>query len=121
MRILCAKLSLNKIFWITKLSHNDHFLKFKQSKDSDGFVPDLSDAMKVSSIMYQIQIETSPNMGIYEASITHYSNDTFSVSGRDISRVNKYGSQPECIFDTYPDLRKYCYCDRHDSENKIEK
>lgn len=28
----------------------------------------------------------------------------------DISRINKYGKQANCIYDTDPELRKYCYC-----------
>lgn len=85
-------------------------LKFQRSADYDGFVADLSGKVNISSHLYQIKVLMLPNNGIYEASITHYRNGTYHVNLSDISRINKYGSQANCIFDTFPDLRKYCSC-----------
>ena len=60
---------------------------------------------------YQIQLITSPNDGIYEATILHsIKQNKYIIKETDISRVNKYGDQPKCIFDEQQQLRKYCYC-----------
>ena len=36
--------------------------------------------------------------------------ENITLNEHTISRVNKYGSQANCIIDTFPDLRKYCSC-----------
>ena len=62
-------------------------------------------------IHFQIIVETSPNNGMFEATV-HLDNTARSfIVHPDISRINQYGSQPHCILDSaHVDLRKYCYC-----------
>ena len=62
-----------------------------------------------------IQLETSPNNGIYEATILgefdiNQGYYTFFIDKEEISRINKYGSDPQCIYEKFPDIRKYCLC-----------
>ena len=59
-------------------------------------------------IIYQVQFSTSPNNGLYEVSVK-LSKRKPSLAG-DISRVDRYGSQPDCIKETYTHLVKYCLC-----------
>ena len=66
------------------------------------------------------QILTLPNNGEYEFTINSEFkinknkkldlNENITLNEYTISRVNKYGSQANCIIDTFPDLRKYCSC-----------
>jgi hypothetical protein len=67
---------------------------------------------------YQIQLTTKPNNAIYEftlivqkhmASKKVYRNQ-IKLDLKSISRVNKYGNQANCVYDTYPELRKFCLC-----------
>lgn len=56
---------------------------------------------------YQVMFSTSPSDGMFEATIT--------CTGKgcgvpEISRLNLYGKQPDCIRKTAPRLAKYCYC-----------
>lgn len=90
-------------------------MRFKENKDFDGFLADLSTNTKVSSEMYQVKIVVKPGKSIFEASVLHdLRENVFRVKLWDISRVNKYGSQANCIMNTDPELRKYCYCkERH--------
>ncbi|XP_013792662.1 uncharacterized protein LOC106476559 [Limulus polyphemus] len=58
----------------------------------------------------RLVVETDPNKGLFEATLMNkeYS-DAYEVVG-DISRINKYGNQSECI--QHAIIRKYCYCFR---------
>lgn len=108
----CAVLRLYKIKWAAKLAPHDNLLRFKQNKDFDGFLADLTSiTTKVRSEMYQLKLIVNPGQSIFEASVTHdLLTNEFVVKPTDISRVNKYGSQAECILESEPELRKYCYC-----------
>ena len=73
---------------------------------------------------YFFQIVTKPNNGIYEFTLTYEFNlklenfdkidnntlNKFEINENSISRINKYGNDPYCIYDDFPHLRKYCYC-----------
>ena len=58
--------------------------------------------------MYQLQIETSPNDGLYEATVQVISGEPHV--NPDISRINEYGNAAHCIRTTQPQLRRFCYC-----------
>lgn len=110
-RFICENLNIYEIHWAMKLEPQENLLKFKQNADIDGFVPDLTSTTKVFTEIYQVKITTTPGYAIYEASVTHsLINDTLNAKISDISRINKYGVQANCIINLYPDLRKYCYC-----------
>ena len=61
---------------------------------------------------YQLKFVTSPNNGLYEASIAcdGGGEKIHTCGSPDISRTNIYGSQPECIREVAPRLAMYCYC-----------
>lgn len=114
VKSLCHKLSLKEIKTASREMPNDKVQKFKQSSgdhrcDSCGVVLGGKDKNTlVQDTIYQIQFVTSPNDGFYEASVK-------VVNGRprikgEISRIDAYGHQPDCVADTYVHLRKYCYC-----------
>jgi Protein of unknown function (DUF229) len=110
-RNLCTNLELGKIEWAAKLAPNENLIRFKQSSDRDGFLADLNSHTQITHEMYQVKFTTMPGNAIYEASILHdLKADKFHVKQSDISRVNKYGKQADCIYEVNPELRKYCYC-----------
>jgi len=69
---------------------------------------------------YLFQIVTKPNNGTYEFTIVDESNidesetnlehEQFEIDLKGISRIDKYGHQPYCIENKFPELRKYCFC-----------
>lgn len=110
-RANCEVLLLKEMMRIEKLQPNRALLKFKKNADKDGFVGEFTDDTKLTEVLYQVQIRAFPSDAIYEASVTHHTvKNKFTVKETEISRVNMYGNQEHCIHDTYPNLRKYCYC-----------
>ncbi|KIH56969.1 hypothetical protein ANCDUO_12848 [Ancylostoma duodenale] len=67
---LCAKLSLKELLGAKKLVPNEGLLKYKNVKDKDGFVPDLSGNTKTAFAHYQIKLRTTPGKAIYEAGLS---------------------------------------------------
>ena len=104
----CRKLSLKKINYALLERPNDKVLSFQQTNDLRPAFNDKSRPSHKDFCRYQIQFATSPNNGTYEATV-RYHKKWFIVS-KGISRVNKYGNQPECIARDLPHLRKYCMC-----------
>ena len=120
---LCSKLVLKHI---NKVYLLDSFIDSKKKKkaESVGFFklhrlleePDIQVEFK----KYLFQITTSPNEAIYEFTVTYESQLQDSSHAIDlskvkidqslISRINSYGNSSHCIFNKFPDLRKYCYC-----------
>lgn len=111
-RSLCHALSLFNITWAGTLQPRQNLLKFKQNRDLDGFLADLSSTTtKVTKELYQLQVIVQPGLSIFEASLTYnLQTDRFSVNITDVSRINLYGDQARCIYVKNPDLRKFCYC-----------
>lgn len=111
-RSLCHALSLFNITWAGTLQPRQSLLKFKQNRDLDGFLADLSSTTtKVTKELYQLQVIVQPGLSIFEASLKYnLETDRFSVNITDVSRINLYGDQARCIYDKNPDLRKFCYC-----------
>ncbi|XP_020717580.1 uncharacterized protein LOC101462680 isoform X2 [Ceratitis capitata] len=110
-RALCAPLELERINWALRLHPHKELITYKQNSDKDGYVADMSDKMRIHEELYQLQIVVVPGQSLFEASVV-YDLDTFEMHTKvaEISRVNKYGNQANCIYERNPELRKYCYC-----------
>ncbi|GIX73717.1 uncharacterized protein CEXT_20841 [Caerostris extrusa] len=107
----CELLRLQQVTRIEKLQPNKALLKFRKNADKDGFVGEFSDNTQLTDILFQVQLRAFPSDAVYEASVKHDTlKKTFIVKESELSRVNMYGNQEHCIHDTYPNLRKYCYC-----------
>ena len=69
---------------------------------------------KMPRYTYEVYFRVFPSSGEYEAGGQVVLNSTGGVGsvkiGSEISRINHYGEQPACIFETHPHLRKYCFC-----------
>ena len=107
----CLELVLLDVTSAVKLVPNDKVLKFKQTMDSDGRTADFSDNTKVTEVLYQVTVTVKPSMARYEATVKYSpGGETFRTNVAEISRINKYGTQPHCVMDRLPHLRPYCYC-----------
>lgn len=110
---MCSRLALANISWAGKLMPHQTLLRFKQNLDIDGYLADLrsSTSTKITKELYQLQVTLTPGQSIFEASLVHdLITDKFSVNISDVSRINMYGKQADCIVEKNPDLRKFCYC-----------
>ncbi|VDM64563.1 unnamed protein product [Angiostrongylus costaricensis] len=63
---LCAELTMKELMDAKRLVPNESLLKYKDVKDRDGFVPDLSGSTKTSFAHYQLTFRTKPGDSIYE-------------------------------------------------------
>lgn len=110
-RYQCHLLHLENITVASQYTANDQLLHFKKSSDVDGRVADLTDNMRPLETFYQVTVRTQPGGALYEATVKHYiQSNHFMLDEKEISRINKYGSQPHCVQSHFPHLRPYCYC-----------
>lgn len=62
----------------------------------------------VTMVDYLITVKATPGGGLFEATVRHNEEmDTFEKMG-EISRINKYQGQSDCV--ESPRLQKYCFC-----------
>ncbi|PIC31628.1 hypothetical protein B9Z55_012266 [Caenorhabditis nigoni] len=110
-RELCAPLTLSKILDSKKLLPEKDLLAYKNVKDRDGFVADLSGDTTAAFAHYQLKIETVPGNGIYEITLFYdMIQNELKMDFGAISHVNKYGDKPHCIIDKNFFLATFCVC-----------
>ncbi|KAF4532244.1 hypothetical protein B566_EDAN004330 [Ephemera danica] len=88
-------------------------------------VPGKNDNMTVKAGIkdYALTIQTTPGDALFEGAVRGYThrgrkninNIRFEVADS-ISRLNRYGSQSECVEDWV--VKLYCYCDKHEEEEQ---
>ena len=62
----------------------------------------------LQKITYQVTFRTAPGDGLFQATVSQsIPSNNYTVLG-DISRINRYAGQSDCVFD--PRMRLYCYC-----------
>ena len=104
----CEILNLKTVNYALIEQPNDKVLNFHQTND---LIPEFQSSAKPIQkdyCRYQLQFETSPNSGIYEATVKYHRG--WFIASKSVSRVNKYGQQPRCIAKELPHLRKFCFC-----------
>lgn len=111
LRSKCHSLSLKLIKSAMVMQSNPYIARFLGSADVDGRVPKESKGAIDKSALYQITLQTTPGDGVFETTVKHFASaDKFVISEREISRINKYGSAANCVYNDAPHLRQYCYC-----------
>lgn len=119
LRKLCAELRFVKLHYAYLLVPNEKVLMFLHSSDDDNRVANFTSNIKVDHAHFQITIETVPNHGLYESTVqVNMTSGEYTVIETEISRLDMYGSQPACVQEKYPDLRKYCYCKNRKLDEK---
>lgn len=114
---LCERLQLKKINSVLREMPSDHVQRFKNTKavkKCDSCEPVYGEKINDKSFkdnLYQIQFITKPGNGLFEASIRVW-NGRVLVTKKHISRINRYGHQPDCVRYTHTHLMRYCYCKR---------
>lgn len=106
----CATLSLAAVKDARKIIPNDRLLRYESSlHDVIGrTVRFVSPGSEQKFVEYQLVITTHPSDAMFEATVKLYERKETSLQVSDISRINEYGRQSECIdFHTH---KKFCYC-----------
>ncbi|KAK3100100.1 hypothetical protein FSP39_014778 [Pinctada imbricata] len=107
----CATLRLHNITRALKFLPDMKLIKFHGAADIDGFNPEMSDQTFVDTILYQVWFYAAPSMGLFEATVTlNVRTGQPKVNMADVSRINKYGNDADCSYDSEYDIRKFCYC-----------
>lgn len=120
---LCHKLELDQLNSVYQVDSYLDTIKPKKKKLTNWERTHLLQppAIELNYKKYLFQVQTKPNNGIYEFNLLVENKINKAQSKRDfsklpklstmlISRINKYGNDEHCIHDTFPDLRKFCYC-----------
>ena len=108
---LCEKLSVDDIISAWQEMSNIKVQTFNGIENGMGLgfgKANFESTSTPSECTYQLRFRTKPGNGEFEVSVKIIEGK-FIVNGH-ISRINIYGSQPNCIKASYPHLRKYCYC-----------
>uniref|UniRef100_A0A915PL71 DUF229 domain-containing protein n=1 Tax=Setaria digitata TaxID=48799 RepID=A0A915PL71_9BILA len=110
-RRLCAPLKLAKLESSWRLVPHETLLKYKDTKDPDGFVPNLVATTKAAFAHYQLKFITEPGNALYEATVQYdILKNTVTVDMGSISHINKYGDLSHCVIDKNYFLAAYCVC-----------
>ena len=107
----CAELLLGNISRAGKVIHNwkmESFVKSRGNSRCDSCKLLFKNLKGKKKIKYELVLVVQPSGGEFEVNVETYGNDV--TVDADISRLNAYGNQPECIARAYPHLREYCYC-----------
>ncbi|XP_052214889.1 uncharacterized protein LOC127833586 isoform X1 [Dreissena polymorpha] len=111
VRHLCEELRFKSLLHAVLLIPNEKVLMFQKSIDDDNRHGNFSSHINVDHAHFQITIATSPNKGLFETTVqVNMTSGAYTVLESAVSRLDRYGNQPACVQDKYPDLRKYCYC-----------
>ena len=106
----CALLHVQVVGMANKLEPRREVLTFKGERLADRKV-DLSGNSKNTLTLYQLMVTTQPGGGQFEVTVTHdMVKDKFSISEKEISRMNMYNDDPACILQKDKSIRAYCYC-----------
>ncbi|CAC5409844.1 unnamed protein product [Mytilus coruscus] len=104
----CARLTLENVLSASKILPYDEILRFRKSKN-DVINRKVTFGDKVNSFVhYQLIVQTSPGNGRFEATIKYDELHDSSKIASDISRINLYGNQSNCVNDH--SIKKYCFC-----------
>ncbi|XP_071143511.1 uncharacterized protein [Mytilus edulis] len=104
----CAHLTLENVLSASKILPYDEVLRFRKSKN-DVINRKVTFGDKVNSFVhYQLIVQTSPGNGRFEATIKYDELHDSSKIASDISRINLYGNQSNCVNDH--SIKKYCFC-----------
>ncbi|KAK6172782.1 hypothetical protein SNE40_016374 [Patella caerulea] len=105
----CWPLKLGRTKSVHIIKNNDKLLKFKQSlNDVINRTVSYDEKRVNSTYIFQVAVSLTPGSGEFEAAV-RYDETTrnFTMAG-DISRINKYGHDSDCVNGNF--LRKLCFC-----------
>ena len=115
----CHQLKLNELVRAGKVIHNwkmEQFARTRPNSRCDSCLIVYKKGLASIPTTYELVFSVTPSNGMFEVTVK-VKNGVVEVDPN-ISRINAYGSQPDCIASEYPHLRKYCYCRRKSAVKK---
>ncbi|XP_050415130.2 uncharacterized protein LOC126829361 [Patella vulgata] len=107
-RDLCARLVLGHIKSVHILKNNDQLLRFDHSSN-DVINRTVVYGKRTSMVtLFQVAVVLVPGASVFEATIKYDEMTRMFSPAGDVSRINRYGNQGDCIDESH--LRKYCFC-----------
>ncbi|XP_050415129.2 uncharacterized protein LOC126829360 [Patella vulgata] len=106
---ICWPLKLGRTKSVHMIKNNDKLLKFKKTKNEViNRIVSFNKKRVHSKFIFQVEVSLMPGSGEFEAAV-QYDETTrkFTMAG-DISRINKYGHDSDCVHGNL--LRKLCFC-----------
>ena len=107
---VCEELHLDDIQHAAVMLQSDKVLRFQDSLNDVINRTVFYGERAKAYIDYQVTIRTRPGGGVFEATVQYNEVIGSYKMMTDVSRINMYGHQSDCI--TSHSLKKYCYC-RH--------
>ncbi|KAH9495235.1 hypothetical protein Btru_015793 [Bulinus truncatus] len=107
---LCAHLSLAQILDVVQMKSNENVLRFKDSFHDVINQTVVYGNRTEAPVVYQVTLKTTPGDAIFEATLTFDTVFHAFKLGGDVSRINAYENQSDCIENFK--LKKMCYCVR---------
>ncbi|XP_023235860.1 uncharacterized protein LOC111635199 [Centruroides sculpturatus] len=104
----CLNLTLSSIVGAHLGSANDQVLRFDHHEHDVINSHVVYGKKIVGPVDYLITVSTIPGNALFEATVRYDINEKSYKVLDEVSRINKYGKQSECIKSAK--LRKYCYC-----------
>ena len=116
----CVKLSLDFTQSALEQRPNDQFLQFVECEVSslclqNARIRDQRFKYESSLKQYLVTIGVRPSNALLEATVNYDRSSQRMVLLGDISRINSYANQSNCLSDPY--LKKYCFC--RNNNNKL--
>merc|ERR1711962_641950 len=113
----CATLKLRHVISAARRKPSDEISRFVKSETTEGGRDSCAAKYSKDSVItryeYDVNFSVEPSGGTYATiGAVVYGEDggVHVMHSTDISRTNLYGDQPKCVADSYPHLRKFCYC-----------
>ncbi|XP_050416805.2 uncharacterized protein LOC126830460 [Patella vulgata] len=106
---MCWPLKLGRTKSVHVIQNNDKLLKYKQSlNDVINRTVSFNAKRVLSTYIFQVAVSLMPGSGEFEASVRYdETTGNFTMAG-DISRINKYGHDSDCVHGSL--LHKLCFC-----------
>ena len=105
---LCARLSLVKVSLVVRMKSNEKILRFENSFNDVLNKTVVYGDRTNAPVIYQVTLTTDPGHAQFEATmIFDPDRDELKLAGQ-ISRINAYGGQSNCVENSL--LKKFCYC-----------
>ena len=119
---LCSELKLSSVKMASRQVANQDMLDFVETKHAADGNCDNCVFVKAKEkhverkFHYELTLEALPSMGVFEisAEVTMGSDgksvESVSFNEKQVSRISRYGHEPDCISAKYASLNGYCYC-----------
>ncbi|XP_022093484.1 uncharacterized protein LOC110980804 [Acanthaster planci] len=125
VRHKCAKLRLNVALNAERMVPNEQVLRFVDTSDNHreaNFHDNATVRVSELPVLYQVTVETMPGNGLFEGTVRVLPQSkadfiVYEPTG-DISRINRYGTQADCLRHSRPNMMPFCYCKDNQSPKR---